>query len=144
MSLRTRIGVMVPSTNTTFEADFQLLAPSDVTVHGQRLWLTNDAGGAAGMDRMNAEVESGARYLATAVDLVRVLFFGAAIVLTAQMMQRIGGNVRMTVVDLPMNVVYGMCLLAFVVMFVRSLQVAWIHWRRGYTVLERPELALEA
>ncbi len=85
-----------------------------------------------------------ARYLATAVDLVRVLFFGGAIVLTAQMMQRIGGNVRMTVVDLPMNVVYGMCLLAFVVMFVRSLQVAWIHWRRGYTVLERPELALEA
>ena len=84
------------------------------------------------------------RWLATAVDVVRVVFFGVAIVLTAQMMQRIGGNVRMTVVDLPMNVVYGMCLLAFVAMFVRSLQIAWIHWRRGYTVLERPELALEA
>ena len=71
MSLRKRIGVMVPSTNTTFEADFQLLAPPDVTIHGQRLWLTNDAAGAAGMDRMNAEVESGARYLATArVDVV--------------------------------------------------------------------------
>jgi maleate cis-trans isomerase len=71
MSLRTRIGVMVPSTNTTFEADFQLVAPPDVTIHGQRLWLTNDAAGAAGMDRMNAEVESGARYLATAkVDVV--------------------------------------------------------------------------
>jgi maleate isomerase len=71
MSLRKRIGVMVPSTNTTFEADFQLLAPPDVTIHGQRLWLTNDAAGAAGMDRMNAEIESGARYLATAkVDAV--------------------------------------------------------------------------
>jgi maleate cis-trans isomerase len=71
MSVRTRIGVMVPSTNTTFEADFQLLAPRDVTIHGQRLWLTNDAAGAAGMDRMNAEVETGARYLATArVDAV--------------------------------------------------------------------------
>ena len=71
MSLRKRIGVMVPSTNTTFEADFQLVAPRDVTIHGQRLWLTNDAEGAAGMDRMNAEVESGARYLATAkVDVV--------------------------------------------------------------------------
>jgi len=37
MSLRKRIGVMVPSTNTTFEADFQLAAPRDVTIHGQRL-----------------------------------------------------------------------------------------------------------
>ena len=71
MSVRKRIGVMVPSTNTSFEADFQLVSPRDVTIHGQRLWLTNDAEGAAGMDRMNAEVESGARYLATArVDVV--------------------------------------------------------------------------
>jgi maleate isomerase len=66
MSLRTRIGVMVPSTNTTFEADFQLVAPREVTIHGQRLWLTNDAEGQAGMDRMNGEIETGARYLATA------------------------------------------------------------------------------
>src|SRR5207249_1260059 len=29
MALRKRIGVMVPSTNTTFEADFQLVAPRD-------------------------------------------------------------------------------------------------------------------
>jgi maleate cis-trans isomerase len=71
MALRTRIGVMVPSTNTTFEADFQLVAPRDVTIHGQRLWLTNDAAGEAGMERMNAEIESGARYLATArVDVI--------------------------------------------------------------------------
>src|SRR4030095_10703858 len=66
MALRKRIGVMVPSTNTTFEADFQLVAPRDVTIHGQRLWLTTGAEGAAGMDRMNAEIESGAKYLATA------------------------------------------------------------------------------
>ena len=66
MSLRKRIGVMVPSTNTTFEADFQLVAPRDITIHGQRLWLTNGDEGAAGMDRMNAEIESGAKYLATA------------------------------------------------------------------------------
>src|SRR5262249_52145096 len=66
MSLRKRIGVMVPSTNTTFEADFQLVVPRDVTIHGQRMWLTNGDEGAAGMDRMNAEIESGAKYLATA------------------------------------------------------------------------------
>jgi maleate cis-trans isomerase len=69
--LRKRIGVMVPSTNTTFEADFQMVAPRDVTIHGQRLWLTNDAAGEQGMNRMNAEVETGARYLATAkVDVI--------------------------------------------------------------------------
>jgi maleate isomerase len=74
MSVPKRIGVMVPSTNTTFEADFQRVVPDDVTVHGQRLWLTNEAAGAAGMDRMNAEVESGARYLATAK--VNVIAYG--------------------------------------------------------------------
>ena len=71
MSQRKRVGVMVPSTNTTCEADFQMTAPPGVTVHGQRLWLTNDALGAEGMDRMNAEIETGARYLATArVDVI--------------------------------------------------------------------------
>jgi maleate isomerase len=66
MVMRRRIGVMVPSTNTTCEADFQMVVPRGYTVHGQRLWLTNDALGEAGMERMNAEIESGARYLATA------------------------------------------------------------------------------
>ena len=45
MAMRKRIGVMVPSTNTTCEADFQAVAPTGVTIHGQRLWLTNDASG---------------------------------------------------------------------------------------------------
>ena len=71
MGQRKRIGVMVPSTNTTCEADFHLVAPPGVTVHGQRLWLTNDAPGEEGMNQMNAEIESGARYLATArVDVI--------------------------------------------------------------------------
>ena len=46
---------------------------------------------------------------------------------------------ELTIVDLPMNIVYGVCLLGFVAMLVRSVQVSVIHWRRGYTVLERPE-----
>ena len=66
MAKRTRIGVMVPSTNTTCEADFQLVASKDVTIHGSRLWLTNDFGGDEDFDRMNSEIESAARYLATA------------------------------------------------------------------------------
>jgi maleate isomerase len=66
MATRKRIGVMVPSTNTTCEADFQMVVPRGYTVHGQRLWLTNDDLGEEGMLRMNSEIESGARYLATA------------------------------------------------------------------------------
>ena len=62
---------MVPSTNTTCEADFNMVAPRDVTVHGQRLWMTNDASGDDAYKRMNADIETGARYLATAkVDVI--------------------------------------------------------------------------
>ena len=71
MSIRKRIGVMVPSTNTTCEADFNMVVPRGVTVHGQRLWMTNDASGDAAYQRMNGEIETGARYLATArVDVI--------------------------------------------------------------------------
>ncbi|MEW5977919.1 MAG: aspartate/glutamate racemase family protein [Acidobacteriota bacterium] len=71
MALPSRIGVMVPSTNTTCEADFQRVAPAGVTIHGQRLWLTNDMLSEEGMNRMNADIETGARYLGTArVDVV--------------------------------------------------------------------------
>ena len=66
MAKRIRIGVMVPSTNTTCEADFQLVASENVTIHGARLWLTNEPGGDEDFDRMNSEIESAARYLATA------------------------------------------------------------------------------
>jgi maleate isomerase len=69
--VRRRIGVMVPSTNTTCEADFNLVVPRGVTVHGQRLWMTNDANGDEAYKRMNGEIETGARYLATAkVDVI--------------------------------------------------------------------------
>ena len=64
--MRNRIGLMVPSTNTTCEADYQMVASKSLSVHGQRLWLTNDSKGEAGMERMNSEIESSARYLATA------------------------------------------------------------------------------
>jgi len=71
MSLRKRIGLIVPSTNTTCEADFQMAVPRGITVHGQRLWLTNEGTGDEIFNRMNAEIEAGARYLATAkVDVI--------------------------------------------------------------------------
>ena len=71
MQLRKRIGLMVPSTNTTCEPDFYRAVPSDVTVHSQRMWLTNDGEGAASVDLMNADTKRGAEYLKTAqVDIV--------------------------------------------------------------------------
>lgn len=79
-----------------------------------------------------------ARAMATAVDVLRVLFFAAATVLTAMMMLKLGNNSRMTMVDLPMNWVYGVCLLGFAAMAARSVQVAVIHRRRGWSALERP------
>ncbi|MDR6857517.1 TRAP transporter small permease [Variovorax guangxiensis] len=83
------------------------------------------------------------RWLSRAVDVLRVGFFAAAVVMTVQMMMKIGNQTRMTIVDLPMNLVYGLCLLGFAAMAWRSLQVARVHWRRGYSVLERPESTLE-
>jgi TRAP-type C4-dicarboxylate transport system permease small subunit len=45
----------------------------------------------------------------------------------------------MTTINLPKSIVYGAVCLAFILMFVRSLQVSVENWRRGYSILERPE-----
>lgn len=82
-------------------------------------------------------------WLSRAVDALRVLFFAAAVVLTVQMMMKLGSTTRMTIIDLPMNLVYGVCLAGFAGMFVRAIWVARIHWARGYSVLERVESTME-
>ncbi|MCD6077379.1 MAG: dctM [Ramlibacter sp.] len=79
-----------------------------------------------------------ARAMATAVDILRIAFFAAAVVLTLMMMLKLGSNSRMTMVDLPMNWVYGVCLVGFAMMAFRSVLVARRHYQRGWTVLERP------
>ncbi len=83
-----------------------------------------------------------ARVCATLVDVLRCLFFGYATWLNWLLLERIGAQ-RMAIVDLPMGWVFGAMLLGFALMFLRSLQVARRHWRLGYSVLERPEIALE-
>ena len=82
------------------------------------------------------------RVLSMAVDVLRTAFFVAAVVMTVQMMMKIGNQTRMTLVDLPMNVVYALCVFGFAAMAWRSLQVLRIHWKRGYSVLEQPESTL--
>ena len=82
------------------------------------------------------------RVMSTVVDLIRVAFFGYAVYLTWAMMQKMG-NYRMTIIDLPMNTVYGVCLIGFAFACIRSVQVLIVHWRQGWSVLERPETLLE-
>ena len=83
------------------------------------------------------------RWMSRAVDVLRTAFFAAATVLTVLMMLKIGNQTRMTIVDAPMNIVYGVCLFGFAAMTLRSLLVMRTNWQRGWSVLERPETRLE-
>jgi len=83
------------------------------------------------------------RVMSTLVDLLRIAFFATCIGLTGLLMSKIGAS-RMAVVDLPMGLVYGAVLLGFVLMTWRAVGVAVANWKRGASVLEKPELAEEA
>ena len=72
------------------------------------------------------------------VDIMRIAFFAAATFLTGQMMEKLG-TYKMTIIDLPMNLVYGVVMAGFAAMCLRAIWVMKIHWQRGYTVLQRPE-----
>lgn len=78
-----------------------------------------------------------ARTLSTVIDLIRIAFFGYAVKLVWVYIQIIGDE-TMTTINFPKNDVYYAVLLGFVLMFVRSLQVALQHLRQGYSILERP------
>ena len=82
------------------------------------------------------------RVVSISVDLFRAAFLGYATWLCWLLIQRIGSS-RMAIVDLPMGWVFGAMLFGFALMFWRSLEVAWRHWKLGYSILERPETALE-
>ena len=78
------------------------------------------------------------RTMGTLVDVMRIAFFAVATVLTGQMMDKLG-SYKMTIIDLPMNIVYGVVMVGFAAMCLRAIWVARVHWQRGYTVLQRPE-----
>ena len=52
------------------------------------------------------------RVLSTLVDVGRIVFFAIAVGLTIQMMPRMG-DLQMTIIDLPMNIIYGVCAFGF-------------------------------
>ena len=82
------------------------------------------------------------RVLSTVIDLTRIVFFAIATGLTMQMMSRMSHQ-QMTIIDLPMNIVYAICALGFAAATFRSVQVAIENWKRGFSLLERPEYAIE-
>ena len=78
-----------------------------------------------------------ARSVSLLTDVLRVAFLATASYLTWLLMQKMG-NYQMTIVNLPMNIVYGVVLLAFLLMTWRSVWVMHRHWQQGHSVLERP------
>jgi TRAP-type transport system small permease protein len=82
------------------------------------------------------------RPLSTFVDVIRIAFLGYCVWLTWLLMQKIGSN-RMAVIDWPIGIVYGFVAFGFALMTWRAIEVARDNWKRGYSVLERPELADE-
>jgi TRAP-type C4-dicarboxylate transport system permease small subunit len=83
------------------------------------------------------------RVMSTLVDVARVAFLAYCIWLTYALMAKIGSS-RMAIVDLPMGLVYGFVLAGFALMTWRAIGVGIANWKRGASVLERPELADEA
>ena len=82
------------------------------------------------------------RPLSTAVDVVRVLFLGYCVWLTGLLIGKIGGS-RMAIIDWPIGILYGFVMFGFALMTWRAIGVGVANWKRGYSVLERPELADE-
>jgi TRAP-type C4-dicarboxylate transport system permease small subunit len=78
-----------------------------------------------------------ARVLSTVVDMIRICFFAYASLLLWRYVGIVGRE-RMVTVDLPRSIVFYSVFAAFVLMLLRSIQVAVGNWRRGYSALERP------
>ena len=83
------------------------------------------------------------RPLSTLVDVARILFLGYCVWLTVSLTNKIGAQ-RMAIVDWPIGLMYGVVAFGFALMTWRAIGVALANWKRGASVLERPELMDEA
>ena len=83
------------------------------------------------------------RPMSVVVDALRILFLGYCVYLTIVLMGKIG-DMRMAIIDWPMGLVYGFVAFGFALMTWRAVDVAVANWKRGASVLEKPELADEA
>lgn len=79
------------------------------------------------------------RMVSIAVDVAKILFLGYSTYLTYSLITKIGQQ-SMAIVDIPMGTVYGVVMFGFAIMTYRAVGVMVSNIRRGYSVLERPEL----
>jgi TRAP-type C4-dicarboxylate transport system permease small subunit len=79
-----------------------------------------------------------ARALSTFVDVARTVFFGYVAYLVARFALAVN-NEPMTTIDWNKSHVYWLAFAGFALMALRSVQVSWINWRQGFSILERPE-----
>jgi len=78
------------------------------------------------------------RVLATLVDLAGAVFFAYVAWLVARYAIAVN-NEPMTTIDWNKSHVYWLAFAGFALMALRAVQVSWINWRQGYSILERPE-----
>ena len=78
-----------------------------------------------------------ARAMSTLVDLLRVGLLAYGTWLAFELVPRMH-VLKMTVIDVPMSMIYGFVAAGFALMTFRAVQVALRHWRQGWSVLERP------
>jgi TRAP-type C4-dicarboxylate transport system permease small subunit len=74
-----------------------------------------------------------ARVMSTLVDIVNIIFFAVTAWITYKMAQTTGA--MMVSVDIPKSLLYYVVLAGFVLMLLRSIQVAIRHWREGTSPL---------
>ncbi|KQM31959.1 ABC transporter permease [Rhizobium sp. Leaf68] len=78
------------------------------------------------------------RIMAISVDIIRIGFFAYGSWLMWRYLEIVADE-EMVTVALPRNIVFYTVFGAFVLMFLRAIQVFVANQRRGYSVLERPE-----
>ena len=79
-----------------------------------------------------------ARVLSTFVDVARTLFFAYVAYLVARYALAVD-NEPMTTIAWNKSYVYWLAFAGFALMLLRSVQLSWVNWRQGYSILERPE-----
>jgi TRAP-type C4-dicarboxylate transport system permease small subunit len=83
-----------------------------------------------------------ARILSTIVDLIRIVFFAYATYLSYKIIGLMGAQ-YMTAIHVSMAVIYVFVCAGFLAMTLRAIQVAWKHWRQGFSVLDEQAQVLK-
>ncbi|TMG97456.1 MAG: TRAP transporter small permease [Betaproteobacteria bacterium] len=82
------------------------------------------------------------RALSSAMDVLAIVFFGYVTWLVARYALAVD-NEPMTTIAWNKSHVYWLAFAGFALMALRAVQVAIENWRRGYSVLEKPEAFME-